>query len=321
MNMNQKGFANIALIVLAVVVVLGIGGYFVLNRKAETVPQPQSTTDINKSSDSKPLPAGGSAGRGDEGGIRSIDGKRIILIETSEGEGSEGQFIYYITIDGKDGKAYSFIGDAIFSPDSKQYAYAAGEAGKQFIVLNGQKLKAYDNVRVPMFSPDNKKFAYEAAVGGKWMEVINGQESKLYDSVDAKFYDCNRGFSLDSNTFTYQARTGQNPPETITVPLPPSTSSFPVKLQLSVRSAIEKVLSQSAPKGSKLYCVNVFDNNITMDLDRAITTNGQAAYENVFSLISNTIHPLIQGENKEPKYSELNFFVTIEGTPLNQIFK
>jgi len=318
--MNQKKFVNIVIIVL-VVVVLGIAGYFVLNRSTETVPQSSPTTGVDKSSDNKPLPAGGSAGRGDEGGIRSRDGKRVILIETSEGEGPEGQFMYYITIDGKDGKAYNFIGDAIFSFDSKQYAYAAGEAGKQFIVLNGQRLKAYDNVRVPMFSPDNKKFAYEAAVGGKWMEVINGQESKLYDGVDAEFYDCNRGFSLDSNTFTYRARTGQNSPETITVPLPPSTSSFPVELQLSVRSAVEKVLSQSAPKGSKLYCLNVFDNNIIMDFDRAITIDGQATYENVFSLISNAIHPLIQGVGMNPKYPELKFIITIEGTPLNQIFK
>ncbi|OHA01352.1 MAG: hypothetical protein A3C11_01750 [Candidatus Sungbacteria bacterium RIFCSPHIGHO2_02_FULL_49_12] len=321
MNMNnQKGFANIIL-VSAVVIIAVVVGYFVLRPKNNTVLQPSPTTGVNKPSDNKPLPAGGSAGRGDEGGIRSIDGKRIILIETSEGEGAEGQSVYYITIDGKDGRSYSFIGDAIFSPDSKQYAYAAGEAGKQFIVLNGQKLKAYDNVRVPMFSPDNKKFAYEAAIGGKWMEVINGQENKLYDGVDAEFYDCNRGFSLDSNTFTYRARTGQNPLETVTVSLPPSTSSFPVELQVSVRSAIEKVLSQSAPRGSKLYCVNVFDNNITMNFDRAITTNGQATFESVFSLISNAIHPLIQGTETNPKYPELKFIITIEGTPLNQIFK
>src|SRR3989338_8412609 len=136
MKNSQKGFANIALIVV-ISAIVAVGGYFVLKPKTNIAPQPSPTADTNNPSSNKPLPAGGSAGRGDEGGIRSRDGKRVILIETSEGEGPEGQFMYYITIDGKDGKAYNFIGDAIFSFDSKQYAYAAGEAGKQFIVLNG----------------------------------------------------------------------------------------------------------------------------------------------------------------------------------------
>lgn len=46
--MNQKGFANIVLIVLAVVVVLGIGGYFVLrsNTNTNTALQPSPTPGI-----------------------------------------------------------------------------------------------------------------------------------------------------------------------------------------------------------------------------------------------------------------------------------
>lgn len=209
MNMNQKGFVNIVLIVL-VVVVLGIAGYFMLKPKTSTVPQPSPTADINKSSDNKPLPAGGTAGRGDEGGIRSPDGKRIILIQTSEGEGAEGQFVYYITIDGKDGKAYKFIGDALFSPDSKQYAYAAGNGSKQFIVLNGRELKSYDYVYTPAFSPNSSRFVYVASVGGafpNWKQfvVIDGVEGKQYQKVELAFADSVRGFSLNSKHLVYSA--------------------------------------------------------------------------------------------------------------------
>lgn len=201
--MDQKGFANIVFIVFVVVVVLGIAGYIVLNRKVSTIPQPPPTTNNS-------LPAGGTAGRGDEGGIWSPDGKRIILIETSEGEGPEGQFMYYITIDGKDGRSFKFIGDAVFSPDSKQYAYAAGNGSKQFIVLNGRELKSYDYVYTPAFSPNSSRFVYVASVGSafpNWKQfvVIDGAEGKQYQKVELAFSDYGRGFSLNSKYFVYSA--------------------------------------------------------------------------------------------------------------------
>ncbi|KKR62568.1 hypothetical protein A2643_01170 [Candidatus Nomurabacteria bacterium RIFCSPHIGHO2_01_FULL_39_220] len=209
MKNSQKGFANIALIVV-IIAIVAVGGYFVLKPKTNIAPQPSPTADTNNPSSNKPLPAGGSAGRGDEGGIRSADGKKIILIETSEGEGAEGQYIYYITIDGKDGKAYKLIGDALFSPDSKQYAYAAGNGTKQFIVLNGKELKYYDYVYTPAFSPNSSRFVYVASVGvasPNWKQfvVIDGVEGKQYQKVELAFADSVRGFSLNSKHLVYSA--------------------------------------------------------------------------------------------------------------------
>jgi len=200
----QKGIANIALIVV-IIAIVAVGGYFVLKPKTNIVPQSSPTVDANKSSDNKPLPAGGTAGRGDEGGIRSPDGKRIILIETSEGEGAEGQFIYYITIDGKDGRSFKFIGDAIFSPDSKKYAYVAGEAGKQSVFLNGQELKSYYAVVTPAFSPDSSHLAYVVSINGGWLVVLDGVEGKKYQRAELAFSDYGRGFSLNSKHLVYSA--------------------------------------------------------------------------------------------------------------------
>src|SRR3989338_11240590 len=40
--MNQKGFANIIILIVAVIAIAGIGGYFVLNRQAP-LPEPMPT--------------------------------------------------------------------------------------------------------------------------------------------------------------------------------------------------------------------------------------------------------------------------------------
>ncbi len=203
--MNKKGFANILIIILAVVIIAGVAGYFLLNRNVKDKPQPITSTNSKNNS----LPAGGAAGRGDEDGIRSPDGKRLIKIETSESEGSNGQSVYYVTVDGKNGKTFKFVGDAIFSPDSKQYAYAAGDGNKQFIVLNGRDLKSYDYVYTPVFSPNNLRFAYIAAIGqqpsGKQFIVLDGTEGKQYQRIELAFSDHGRGFSLNSNHIIYSA--------------------------------------------------------------------------------------------------------------------
>jgi flagellar basal body-associated protein FliL len=60
--MNKKGFANILIIILAVVIIAGVAGYFLLNRNVKDKPQPITSTNSKNNS----LPAGGAAGRGDD---------------------------------------------------------------------------------------------------------------------------------------------------------------------------------------------------------------------------------------------------------------
>lgn len=47
--------------------------------------------------------------------------------------------------------------------------------------------------------------------------------------------------------------------------------------------------------------------------------NGQAVYEDVFSLAMNAVHPIIQGEGVEPRYPELNFNILVEGEPIGKL--
>lgn len=222
---NQKGFIGIGIIV-AIMAALIVGGgavYFVTKpvtpdyqiaqddnyqsqTKQNTQIQSQEVTKINKD---KSLSFGGTTGRGDEGGIKSPDGKRTILIETSEGEGVGGDLVYYIIIDGKNGKTYKFIGDAIFSPDSKQYAYVAGNGNEQFVVQNGIELKHYEYLNTLSFSPDNSSLAYVVSIGqqpnGRQFVVNNGIEGKKYQKIELAFSDYGRGFSLNSKHFIYSA--------------------------------------------------------------------------------------------------------------------
>ena len=95
--------------------------------------------------------------------------------------------------------------------------------------------------------------------------------------------------------------------------------------EVDVRNAVEKVLSQGTlpnpneqmPKNIKLLSVVVNENVVTLNFSKEITSNGQGVYEDTFSLISNVIHPIIQGEGINPTYPELLINVLVEGKPLN----
>jgi hypothetical protein len=100
-------------------------------------------------------------------------------------------------------------------------------------------------------------------------------------------------------------------------------------VEVQVRNAIEKVLSQDTlpnpneqmPKAIKLLSVDVNENKVTLNFSKEITSKGQAVFEDIFSLVSNAIHPIIQGEGIDPKYSELNFIVLVEGKSGSEIFQ
>lgn len=90
-------------------------------------------------------------------------------------------------------------------------------------------------------------------------------------------------------------------------------------IELQTRSAIEKVLATSSivPKNSKLLSLSVDGNKVTLDFNKDIMDNGQGAFEDVFQQISNALHPIIQGTNKDPRYPIIDYTVLIEGVPLD----
>ncbi|MDP3947232.1 MAG: GerMN domain-containing protein [bacterium] len=106
--------------------------------------------------------------------------------------------------------------------------------------------------------------------------------------------------------------------------LPTQTQNpTPTSVEAQVRTAVEKVLAQGAlpnpneqmPKNIKLLSVNVVENKVTLNFSKEITSKGQGVFENIFSWVSNAVHPIIQGKSKDPKYPELKFTILIEGKP------
>src|SRR5688572_13649674 len=73
--------------------------------------------------------------------------------------------------------------------------------------------------------------------------------------------------------------------------------------ETQVRTAVEKVLSQNKtldpnqemPKGIELLSVQINENKVTLNFSKEIMSEGQATSEDIFSLVSNAIHPIIQG--------------------------
>lgn len=112
---------------------------------------------------------------------------------------------YWITRDGKPGKAYAAIieGSLTFSGNSARLAYVARE-GKQYrMVLDGQAGPGFDQIGPPVFSPDSKHLAYAARQGKRWLVVRDGKAGPLKD------YAWGPLFSADSRRLAYTARVGR----------------------------------------------------------------------------------------------------------------
>jgi|GEM_PF-4976011 len=91
--------------------------------------------------------------------------------------------------------------------------------------------------------------------------------------------------------------------------------------EAQMRIAVEKVLAQKTlansgqpmPKGIKLLSVKLNENQVTFDFSKEILSDGQATFENIFSLVSSATHDIIQGTGKDPKYAEVKYTVLVEG--------
>ena len=109
-------------------------------------------------------------------------------------------------------------------------------------------------------------------------------------------------------------------------PEPEPLAALAAKIEVAVNRALagEPIAGyQPIPRGSKILSARVAIEGgtlrVTLDFNRAILADGEAAFEDTFDLISNTIHPIVQGEGQEPRYQELEYTTLVEGQPLTDI--
>lgn len=115
---------------------------------------------------------------------------------------------FFAVYDGNAGKYYANVYDFVFSPDSKQLAYyAVEEGGKEIIVLNGEEGKIYEGVSssssgYPLHFNLNGELIYLAVDNGKRFVVINDKEGQKYEASS--------GYtpSPDGKGFSYQGKSG-----------------------------------------------------------------------------------------------------------------
>jgi|HubBroStandDraft_1064217.scaffolds.fasta_scaffold81492_2 hypothetical protein len=90
-----------------------------------------------------------------------------------------------VLLNGKMGKGYEAIVDAIQSPNGQRVAYAVKSGPKYIVVVDGSEEKSYDAIgyRSLAFSPDSGRVFYMAYSGDKAFVVVDGIEGKPYDDL------------------------------------------------------------------------------------------------------------------------------------------
>ena len=113
----------------------------------------------------------------------SPDSKRIAFIAADKAVSPDK--VFYV-IDGTQSALYdNLVKNAFhFSPDSKRIAFQAVRAKGAAFIINGIEGKEYTEIVAAQFSPDSNRFAYLARKeGGKSVAVIDGTEGPLFDGV------------------------------------------------------------------------------------------------------------------------------------------
>jgi len=138
----------------------------------------------------------------------SPDGKRLVYLAKRGDK-------MLVEVDGVEAQPYDSIDHVfapIFSPDSRQVAYIAGNRSSlralfgmwdvtERAVVDGKELTGYQQVEGLVFSPDSKKLAYCA--DAKWNQgtsvVVDGVEGKPFDQITGVH------FSPDSTRLAFVA--------------------------------------------------------------------------------------------------------------------
>jgi len=90
-------------------------------------------------------------------------------------------------VDGVVGNAYDDISGIIFSPDSKRVAYIALRRQVSLVVVDGLEGKKYDGITGLVFSPDSRHVAYMAWGVAKALVVVDGVETIAYGPYPPAF--------------------------------------------------------------------------------------------------------------------------------------
>ena len=100
----------------------------------------------------------------------------------------------------------------------------------------------------------------------------------------------------------------------------PSTPINYANFELQIKTALDKMLSQSAPKnvgipkGSKLLSAQVLENTIILNFNKEIISSSDPwNFEGILGLIDQAIGPTINKIKSETKYTELHLNILIEG--------
>ncbi len=135
--------------------------------------------------------------------VFSPDSKRTAYV----GEKSEKQNV--AVLDGVEGKAYEYIDDLQFSPDSNRILYRASRDGSSFVVVDGVEGPKFDYFSLfpsGHFSPDSQRVTYRACrKSGYHTMVVDSIAGTEYEEIE--FHPmC---FSPDSTHLAYVAKIGE----------------------------------------------------------------------------------------------------------------
>jgi len=156
------------------------------------------------------------------------------------------------------------------------------------------------------------------------------------DPKFGEYYDCTC-LGIRKNVETILLSTDQ----CIGIPLM-QQSSLPqggLTLSLRIQSAVDRALTgppiegfQPIPKGSKLLSASVSKEDgyyvSILNFNKEIVSNGEAAFEDTFTLIEHVINEVIAAASRDgslvreygPGPTITSFFILIEGQPLNEVF-
>jgi Tol biopolymer transport system component len=116
----------------------------------------------------------------------SFNSKRIVY--KGRTEKTKHNEKWCAVIDGKKGNVYDKIFDLIFSPDSKNIAYAVLKNNEMALVINGKETVFYYRYGMPVFSPDSKRLAYTYQKKKQHHLIVDGKHKGKYDKIYQFYY-------------------------------------------------------------------------------------------------------------------------------------